>query len=83
MNTQTKTRNNSILFNRSSFTPIDRPLFINKPKILSLTEELKTEDSLSSLRNSVVHLESQLRSVKTDKVGLLNIDSNGDTITID
>jgi len=80
--TQTKTLNNASIFNNSTFRPIDRPLIINKPKILALMEKLNSEDSLASLRNSVFKLESQLRSVKTDKVGVLNIDSNGDTITI-
>ena len=79
---KTKTLNNPTLFNGSHFTAIDRPLIINKSKILALTEKLKLEDSLSSLRNSVFGLESNLRGIKTDKIGVLNIDSNGDTITI-
>jgi len=80
--TQSKTYSNRTLFSGSTFTPLDRPLIINKSKILALTERLKSESSLTSLRNSVFHLESNLRSVKADKVGLLNIDSNGGTITI-
>ena len=79
---KTKTINNPTLFDGSPFMPLERPLIINKSKILALTERLKLESSLSSLRNSVFRLESQLRSVKTDKVGVLNIDSNGDTITM-
>jgi len=79
---KTKTLNNPTLFDGSPFTPVDRPLIINKSKFLALTEKLKQEDSLSSLRNSVFRLESNLRGVKTDKIGVLNIDSNGDTITI-
>ena len=74
--------NNPTLFDGSPFAPGDRPLIINKSKILALTEMLKSEESLSSLRNSVFHLESNLRSVKTDKLGVLNITANGDTITI-
>ena len=82
MKTQTKSHKNLTLFDYSSFTPVDRPLIINKSKMLTLTEEFKQENSLPSLRNSVVRLESHLRSVKMDKVGVLNIDSNGDTITM-
>jgi len=82
MKTQTKSLKNPTLFDYSSFTPVDRPLIINKSKILTLTEEFKQENSLPSLRNSVFRLESHLRSVKMDKVGVLNIDSNGDTITM-
>ena len=82
MKTQTRSLKSTSLFDYSSFTPIDRSLIINKSKILALTEELKLQTSLPSLRNSVFRLQNHLRSVKTDKVGVLNIDSNGDTITI-
>lgn len=82
MKTQTRSLKSTSLFDYSSFTPIDRSLIINKSKILALTEELKLQTSLPSLRNSVFRLQNHLRSVRTDKVGVLNIDSNGDTITI-
>ena len=70
------------LFNCSDFTPTDRDMIINKAKILDFVEELKTETSLLSLRNSVFDLEDNLRDVKDDKTGILNITANGDTITI-
>ena len=82
MKTQTTLSQSPTLFNCSDFTPIKRPMIINKSIILSLVEKLKSEESFSSLRNSVFRLESNLRSVKTDKLGLLNITPNGDTITI-
>jgi DNA modification methylase len=69
-------------FKRSSFASIDKPLIINKSKILALTEQLKAEESVESLRNSVIDLESNLRSLRNDKVGVLNIDLNGETIAI-
>jgi len=82
MKTQTKVNNEPTLFNRSRFKPTGRPLFINKSKILNEIEKLGKEESLVSLRNSVFSLEDELRSVKTDKAGILNIDSNGDAITM-
>jgi hypothetical protein len=82
MKTQTKQVSEPTLFNRSRFKPTERPLFINKSKILSVIEKLEAVESLISLRNAVFSLEDQLRSVKTDHVGILNIDSNGDTITM-
>ena len=82
MATKIKTPNQPILFESRDFHPTNRKLFINKAKILSLTDKLKTEQSLSSLRNAVFDLENNLRNVKNDKTGLLNITSNGDTITI-
>jgi len=80
--TKLKTPDQPILFNSRDFSPTNRKLFINKSKLLSLTEKLKTEQSLSSLRNAVFDLENNLRNVKNDKAGLLNITSNGDTINI-
>ena len=82
MATKLKTPDQPILFNSRDFSPTNRKLFINKSKLLSLTEKLKTEQSLSSLRNAVFDLENNLRNVKNDKAGLLNITSNGDTINI-
>lgn len=77
-----KTTKQPNLFKSFNFTPSDRKLFINKSKIFSLIDKLKTEQSLLSLKNSLFDLESNLRNVKSDKAGLLNITSNGDTITI-
>ncbi|MHC4394687.1 MAG: DNA methyltransferase [Planctomycetota bacterium] len=82
MATKLKIPNQSNLFDSRDFNPTNRKLFINKSKLLSLTDKLKTEQSLSSLRNAVFDLENNLRNVKNDKAGLLNITSNGDTITI-
>jgi DNA modification methylase len=59
-----------------------KKLFVNKYKIMEVLQQLKTEESLSALRNGVVRIESNLRSVKSDKIGVLNIDRNGDTIEI-
>lgn len=73
---------NPNLFDNSHFIAVDRPLFINQAKILELIENLKHEDSLTSLKNSVFCLEKNLQSVKNDEVGVMNVDSNGGTITI-
>lgn len=82
MKTKTGPPKNLSLFKCSGFASVDKPLIINKSKILALTEKLKVEESVESLRNSVLDLESNLRSLKNDKVGVLNIDLNGDTISI-
>ena len=73
---------NPNLFDNSHFIAVDKPLFINKVKIVELIGNLKHEHSLTSLKNSVFCLEKNLQSVKNDKVGVMNIDSNGGTITI-
>jgi hypothetical protein len=71
-----------LLFSDLGTQMSDRRLFVNKVKLLEVIGDLKCEESLSRLRNGVVGLESNLRSVKTDKVGLLNIDGNGDSVEI-
>lgn len=82
MRTKTGALKYPALLDSSEFVPIDRPIIINKSKILTLIQELKLEHTLLSLRSSLFRLESQLRSIRADKVGLLNIDLNGDTIAI-
>ncbi|HUS73892.1 MAG TPA: DNA methyltransferase [Sedimentisphaerales bacterium] len=71
-----------LLFSDPGTQSSDRRLFVNKAKLLEVIGDLKQEVSLSRLRNGIVGLESNLRSVKTDKIGLLNIDGNGDTVEI-
>jgi 16S rRNA G966 N2-methylase RsmD len=70
------------LFDNSHFIATDKPLIINKVKIVELIGNLKQEHSLTSLRNSVFCLEKNLQSVKSDEVGVINVDSNGGTVTI-
>ena len=77
-----KITNQQALFGSCNFTPSNRKLFINKSRILSFIDKLKSEESLSSLKNSVFDLENNLHNLKNDKEGLLNITSNGDTVTI-
>ena len=82
MGNHVKLAKEPMLFDRSRFTPRDRPLYINRSKILDYVEEIERQESLVALRNGVFSLEDQLQSLKSDKTGLLNIDSNGDTIKI-
>ena len=60
----------------------DTPLFVNKTKFIEAIQQFKEQNSLPKLRVDVLDLESNLQSVKTDKIGVLNIHSNGDTIRI-
>ena len=57
-------------------------MIVNKSRILEMILKLKREESLPSLKNNILHLKHQLTNTKSDKIGLLNIDSNGDTIKI-
>jgi hypothetical protein len=70
------------LFGEVAVNRTDTPLFVNKTKFMEAIRQFKEQDSLSKLRVEVLDLESNLHSVKTDKIGVLNIQSNGDTIRI-
>jgi DNA modification methylase len=70
------------LFGEVAVSRTDTPLFVNKTKFIEAIQQFKKQDSLPKLRTGVLDLESNLQSVKTDKIGVLNIHSNGDTIRI-
>jgi DNA modification methylase len=70
------------LFGEVAVKRTDTPLFVNKTKFIEAIQHLKEQNSLPKLRTDVFDLESNLQSVKTDKIGVLNIHSNGDTIRI-
>jgi hypothetical protein len=70
------------LFGEIAANRNDKQLFVNKTKFIEAFQRFKDQDSLPKLRAKVVDLESNLLSVKTDKIGVLNINGNGDTIKI-
>jgi hypothetical protein len=70
------------LFGEVAVNRTDTPLFVNKTKFIEVLKQCKDQNSLPLLRSNVLDLENNLHSVKTDKVGVLNIHSNGDTVRI-
>ena len=70
------------LFGEVAVNRTDMPLFVNKTKFIEAIRLFKEQDNLSKLRYAVLDLEGNLHSVKDDKIGVLNIHSNGDTIRI-
>jgi len=82
MTTKTSERNTGYLFADFAIRGNNKRLFVNKTKFIQLIGGLKEEESLSGLRRAVSDLEPNLRSVRTDRIGILNIDSNGDTIEV-
>ncbi|MBU1153951.1 DNA methyltransferase [bacterium] len=79
---QANAQESSTTFNKSTFRPTNKIMIVNKSMILEMIFKLKGEESLSSLRNNISYLRDQLTNTKSDKIGLLNIDSNGDTIKV-
>jgi len=72
----------NMFMNNQKFQPQDKSIVINKPKIIEILDEIKASESIVDLRESTNALKENLESFKTDQVGVLNISSNGDTITI-
>jgi len=77
-----KTKQKNVLFEEMSFGGSDRIMILNKPRLLEMIEAICKNESLSSLRESVFKLKDHLSNFKTDKKGLLNIGTNGDTVKI-
>ncbi len=82
MTTKTSESKTGSLFGDSAIRGSNKRLFVNKSKFIQLIGGLKEEESLSGLRDAVFDLESNLRSVRTDRIGILNIDANGDTVEV-
>ncbi len=57
-------------------------VIINKSKFLEILDELLKIQDLSQLKLRLKELKSNLTSINHDKMGILNIDKNGDTIEI-
>ena len=70
------------LFGEVAVNRTDIPLFVNKTKFIEAIRLFKEQDNLSKLRYAVLDLQSNLHGVKDDKIGVLNIHSNGDTIKV-
>ena len=79
---QTDVSQNSTVFSKPTFRSTNKIMIVNKLKILEMILKLKEEKTLPLLRNGILYLKHQLINTKSDKIGLLNINSNGDTIKI-
>jgi len=66
--------------NESKFK--NRKIIINKSKILEVLDDLLKIQSLQELKLKLRQLKTNLSSTNNDKIGILNIDKNGDTIEI-
>lgn len=75
-------KQNSVLFEELDFTGSDKMMILNKPKLLEIIERAVKSDSQSSARENILKLKTQLSNFRTDEEGLLNIGTNGDTLSI-
>jgi len=76
-NLKTKT-----LFLESHLTLSNRTIILNKVELLKRIQDIAKEKSIAKVRESVFDLENQLKDFERDGKTLLNITTNGDTITL-
>jgi len=71
------------LFKNLELTPFTYGTIIfNKEKFIYLLEEINNQNNPSLLKNKIVALKEIISFPKSDREGLLNIDPNGDTISL-
>jgi len=57
-------------------------VIFNKEKFVCFLEEINNQNNPSLLKNKIIALKEIISSPKSDREGLLNIDPNGDTISL-
>jgi len=55
---------------------------LNKEKFVGILEECSTITDLTLLKNKVLHIKGIIALPKGDREGILNIDANGDTVSL-
>lgn len=57
-------------------------VILNKEKFIKILSKVYTRDDLSSIKNQISTLKDIITNHKKDQEGILNIDANGDTISL-
>ncbi len=58
----------------------DHKIILNKDRIISYLEECLSINNLTIIKNKIIDFRNNIITTKNDKLGFLNITSNGDTI---
>jgi hypothetical protein len=78
-----KEKDGNDLFSKPCDFSIDnRPLIINKSKIIEILEDAQKTNDIHTLRPIIQTLRGNVNNLQEDQVGVLNITSNGDTIKL-
>ncbi len=68
------------IFSKPKINIRNRTLILNRDRILNEIAEIAELDNLSTIKNRIYIILENIQNTKSDKLGLLNIVSNGDTI---
>ena len=88
MNKGTKVMESSNNTQTTSFEGLEASPFsygavvFNKERFLQVLGEINNMGDLSLLKNKIVNLKGIVKFPKNDREGLLNIDTNGDTVSL-
>ncbi len=77
-----KSAQTDVLFKEMDFEGSRRTLILNKPRILDRIRRISSCESLASLQQQVYKLRTDLADFEGDGAKLLNIGTNGDTVSI-
>ncbi|HNU97699.1 MAG TPA: DNA methyltransferase, partial [Candidatus Syntrophosphaera thermopropionivorans] len=64
------------------FTPSYKIIILNKTKFLEELEKLENSEKLETIKNQIISLKAIINNYSNDFMGLINIDMNGDTISL-
>jgi hypothetical protein len=81
----TRTDNNTTqltLENLEAIPPAYGAVILNKEKFIEILIEIDAPRDLTSIKNKIIMLKDTIINRKNDREGVLNIDANGDTISL-
>lgn len=83
MNKELKNNDKQLVFENLKATPLAYgSVILNKEKFAQVLHEIKILSNLNSLKNRIINLKTIVTYPKNDREGILNIDANGDTISV-
>jgi hypothetical protein len=59
-----------------------RDVILNKEKFIQVLDEINNLSDLSLLKDKIITVKKFIKDPRSDREGLLNIDQNGDTVTL-
>jgi len=59
-----------------------RDVILNKEKFIQVLDEINNLNDLSLLKDKIITVKKFIKDPRSDREGLLNIDQNGDTVTL-
>jgi hypothetical protein len=83
MNKEMKNNDEQLVFENLKATPLTYgSVILNKEKFSQVLYDIKISSNLNSLKNGIITLKTIITYPKNDREGILNIDANGDTISV-